>query len=309
MARNFLGISPSVSLVLATAFWGVATVISKELLATVPPITVLVLQLTPSVLVLWLIVLAKGMEPVRWRAVLPLAMIGLLNPGFSYTLSMLGLTKTTASVATLLWAAEPALIVIMAWLMLREAITIRLVAFTATAACGVLLVSGLLSTGVPVTGSGYGAVLILGGVLCCALYTVVSRSIAVTFDPLLTVALQQTVGLVWAVAIWPLELKGAGVDRLLLLSPGEVLGGAISGLMYYAAAFWLYLNGLRSVPASTAGIFINLTPVFGVATAYVFLGERLAQIQWVGAVIILVSVVVLLTGSASSKACRSTRRE
>jgi drug/metabolite transporter (DMT)-like permease len=286
---------------LASAFWAVATVLSKELLASVPPITFLILQLAPSVLALWLLVIAKGTQPAHWRGLLPLALIGLLNPGLSYTLSMVGLTRTTASVATLLWAAEPALIVAMAWLVLREAVTTRLLVLTAAAACGVLLVSDLLSKGDPTAGSGTGAALILGGVVCCALYTVLSRRIALNVDPLLTVAIQQTAGLFWAVAIWPLELPGGAVDHLLALSQRELLGGTISGLMYYAAAFWLYLNGLRSVPASTAGMFINLTPVFGVTTAYVFLGERLTQVQWAGAVIILVSVAALLTSATSPK--------
>ena len=78
--------------------------------------------------------------------------------------------------------------------------------------------------------------------------------------------------------------------------------------MYYAAAFWLYLHGLRSLPASTASIFINLTPVFGVATAYAFLGERLTQLQWVGAVIIVFSVAALLTWGFPSKARASSER-
>jgi drug/metabolite transporter (DMT)-like permease len=205
MARHSLGLAPSVSLVLASAFWAVGTVISKELLTSLPPVAFLVLQLAPSVIVLWLLVVAKGMPSVRWCEVLPIAALGWLNPGLSYTLSMLGLTQTSASVATLLWAAEPALIVALAWLVLRESITARLLCLTATAGCGVLLVSGVLDLETVADGGGYGAALILGGVLCCALYTVLSRRIVTTADPLFIVALQQTVGLIWAAAIWPLE--------------------------------------------------------------------------------------------------------
>ncbi len=110
MARYPLGIPPTVSLTLASAFWAVATVTSKYLLASVSPITVLVIQLTPSVSVLWLLVPAKGMQSVRWRGLLPLALIGWLNPGLSYTLSMLGLTRTTASTESDAWtAARPLL--------------------------------------------------------------------------------------------------------------------------------------------------------------------------------------------------------
>jgi drug/metabolite transporter (DMT)-like permease len=66
------------------------------------------------------------------------------------------------------------------------------------------------------------------------------------------------------------------------------------------------LNALRSVPATTASIFLNLTPVFGVASAYIFLGERLSQSQWVGATAILLSVLALLTWAVAPKAHAST---
>ncbi len=306
MARYALGISQTVSLTSATAFWGIATVISKALLASVPPITFLVIQLAPSVCVLWVLVLARGMLSVTWPGLLPLALLGLLNPGLSYTLSMLGLTKTTASVATLLWAAEPALIVVTAWLLLQETITTRFLTATAAAACGVLLVSGIVGGGDLANANGYGAALILGGVLCCALYTVLSRRIASSIDPLPAVAIQQTVGLIWAIAIWPLEPQGGAINSVAALSQRELLGGALSGLMYYAAAFWFYLSALRSVPATTASIFLNLTPVFGVASAYIFLGERLTQSQWVGAATILLSVLALLTWASARGAHAST---
>jgi drug/metabolite transporter (DMT)-like permease len=301
MARYPRSLPPTVSLTLASALWGIATVISKSILASVPPITFLVIQLLPSVCALWILVALRGGHSDSWRGLLPVAMLGLLNPGLAYTLSMLGLAETTASVATLLWAAEPALIVVTAWLLLRETITLRFLAATATAACGVLLVSGVVGGGhVPGAGT-YGAALILGGVFCCALYTVLSRRIASTIDPLPAVAVQQTVALAWVVAIWPLEPRDEAIGGLVALSNTELLGGALSGLMYYAAAFWFYLHALRSVPATTASIFLNLTPVFGVAAAYVFLGERLTGSQWLGGAIILLSVVALLTWAATPR--------
>lgn len=304
MARTFPGLAPTVSLTLACALWGVATVIAKSLLGTAPPITFLVMQLVPSVVLLWLLVAARGVRSVRWNGVGAVALLGLLNPGLSYMLSMLGLTMTSASVATLLWAAEPALIVATAWLLLREKVSARFLAVLAAAGGGVLLVSGVADSGGLAGATGQGAALILAGVLCCALYTVLSRKIIAAIDPLPAVALQQTVGLAWAVALWPLELSRV---EPFALSAGQVAAAALTGLMYYAAAFWLYLNALRSVTATTAGIFLNLTPVFGVATALIFLGERLAPSQWLGAAVILGAVMALLVrGAVDSRPARST---
>jgi len=296
MSRYSFDIPPTASLVIASAFWGVATVISKKLLASVPPVTFLIIQLAPSVSLLWFLVLIRRAQPAERRGLLALTLLGWLNPGLSYTLSMLGLTRTTASVATLLWATEPALIIAMAWLLLREPVTLRILTATTMAACGVLLVSGLAEGG-HAAGDRYGDALVLAGVFCCALYTVLSRKIVPGVDLLFTVALQQSAGLVWVATLWLLGSRGAGTEGVLALSWSEWIGGGLAGVMYYAAAFWFYLGGLRSVPATIAGGFLNLTPIFGIATAYVFLGERLTLIQWAGAATIILSVLALLMWS------------
>jgi drug/metabolite transporter (DMT)-like permease len=295
MSRNSIGITPTLSLIGATALWAVATVISKKLLATVPPIALLVAQLVPSVILLWILAAVSRLDPLRWRVLVPVALLGCLNPGMSYTLSLLGLTRTTASVATLLWAAEPALIVGLAWLILRERLTAGRVAATVVAAFGVVMVSGVASGSGVATGGLRGDALILGGVLCCALYTVLARKITAAIHPLFTVTLQQTVGLTWAVILWPFEWHQQGASPVSTLTSTELLGAAVSGVMYYGAAFWLYLKGLACVPASVAGGFLNLIPVFGIATAFVFLGERLTVVQWAGAGTIILAVFVLLS--------------
>jgi drug/metabolite transporter (DMT)-like permease len=195
-------------------------------------------------------------------------------------------------VATLLWAAEPGLIVALAWFLLRERISASLVALTATAGAGVILAGGG-GSGTDLANAGWGAALILTGVLCCALYAVIYRGIATDLHPLAVVAVQQTVGLAWVAAISPFEWGATGVAPLLALTPVQWLGALASGLMYYAIAYWFYLRGLRAMPASRAGNFLNLIPVFGIAAAALFLGERLSATQWAGAALILGSVLLL----------------
>jgi drug/metabolite transporter (DMT)-like permease len=293
MTRQFLWLSPSLSLVVACAFWAAGTVVSKELLGSVRPVLFLIIQLVPSVAILWLVTLSKRTSLPRGRTLIIVLTLGWLNPGVSYTLSMLGLVHTTASVATLMWAAEPALIIALAWLVLRENVSTSMIGLTVTAAIGVYFASHIAAQGFSIGSQAYGAALILLGVLCCAIYTVMSRDIAASIDPMAIVAIQQTVGLVWALSIWPFELEQSAVTELLRLSGAQLIGGLISGLMYYAFAFWFYLNGLRSMTAGRAGNFFNLIPIFGIALAYLLLGEHLSAIQWAGAAIILVSVLSL----------------
>jgi drug/metabolite transporter (DMT)-like permease len=67
-----------------------------------------------------------------------------------------------------------------------------------------------------------------------------------------------------------------------------------SGVLYYGLAYWLYLFGLRSVPASVAALSFYLIPLFGVAGGFVFLGERFEPTQWIGVVVVLVALAAIL---------------
>jgi drug/metabolite transporter (DMT)-like permease len=281
------------SLLLAAACWGFATVMTKGALASVPPLTLLVVQLTVSVVLLWGLLATQGVRLPRGREIAQWGLIGVLNPGIAYTFGLLGLTLTTASMSTLIWAVEPILILGLAWLILCERLTRPLIALSALAIAGVILVVGITPDVGP-DSSVLGNLLVLAGVFCCALYTVLTRRAGAHADPLLVVALQQTFAMAWALLIWPIELlNGSGVD-LAAITPGAWFWAAASGIFYYALAFWFYVTGLKNMPASLAGLFLNLIPIFGVSGAYLFLGERLGIVQWLGAVLILVAVFSIL---------------
>jgi drug/metabolite transporter (DMT)-like permease len=283
----------------AAACWGVATVVTKSVLASIPPITLLVIQLTFSLSLLWLLVYLQGKPLPGRNELLRVGLIGLLNPGLSYTLSLVGLAATTASMTTLLWASEPVLILGLAWLLLRERPTAYLLLFSSTALAGVILVSGSAANGVA-GGSVSGNLFVLGGVLCCALYTVLVRRIDAPVEPLIAVAVQQVFALLWVLTIWPLELDGTTFVSLSQLGVMNWFWAALSGIVYYAIAFWFYLQGLTRVSASHAGVFINLTPVFGISAAYLYLGERLTPIQWLGGWAVLLSVFAILVSYGRS---------
>jgi drug/metabolite transporter (DMT)-like permease len=282
-----------VSMVLAAACWGLATVMSKGILEHIAPLTLLVVQLLTSISFLWTVVLAQQRVFKIDAQLLRLALTGLLNPGLAYTFGLFGLALSTASMATLLWAIEPVVILLLAALLLGERLARPLIGLSALALAGVALIAGIA----PDAGAGSSAVgnlLILLGVLCCALYVILTRRMIGDHDPLVLVALQQTVALAGAVFIWPVGWLRGELVGLQQVAPSVWAWASLSGITYYALAFWFYVRGLQQVPASMAAPFLNLIPLFGVAGAYVFLGERLGMVQWLGALLILVAVAVVV---------------
>lgn len=263
--------------VLAAACWGAGTVLSKEAVAELPPLTLLAVQLIVSVAVLSLAA-AWTRQTVRGTD-RRLVLLGALNPGLAYALSLVGLTLITASASVLIWAMEPILILLLAGVVLSERPGASMVGLSLVAFAGLAIAIG--------TGAGesalLGVALSLAGVLCCVFYGVATRRwIEEAPSILMVVVLQDLVALaVVAVALVVATLAGSSVLPP-SLSQGGVVSALASGVLYYGAAYLLYVSALRILPVSIAAISFYLVPVFGIAAASVA-GERLTWIQWVGA--------------------------
>lgn len=281
---------PVLCLVGAAACWGAGTVITKQILDDVAPLPLLAVQLAASCLFLAFMhfgsrarTRTRGIRTTpsasNWR----LTALGVLNPGLAYALGLLGLSRITASMSVLLWAAEPVLIIVFAVAVLREHVPLARAAALTAAVGGVVLV--VYQPGV--SGDAIGVLLTLGAVGACALYTVLTRLLLLDDAAVGVVLAQQRAALVFAVVL----AIGARVVAEQDWSLGSLelttwLAAAGSGILYYGLAFWLFLAGLRHVPATFAGAFIPLTPVFGVAAAYLA-DERLDGRQWAGAVLVI----------------------
>lgn len=289
-------------LLAAAACWGIGTVISKQVLDRgVEPMTLLVLELLASCLLLSLIALVCR---ARWSMSsegLRLTLLGILNPGLAYALGLLGLTRISASMSVLLWAAEPVLILALAIFVVRQQVAGTTIVAIAVAVVGVVLV--VYRPGIE--GESLGIALTLAAVLACASYTVLTQRFLLDDASPMVVISQQVAALAFALVVTCVA-TASGVVELGL--PGELTTYALaaaSGMVYYGLAFTFFIAGLRDVPAATAGTFLPLIPVFGLAAAHVT-GERLFDQQWIGAGLVVAAATVAVFIPASREPVSGT---
>jgi probable blue pigment (indigoidine) exporter len=279
----------SFMLAAAAACWGIGTVLSKQALGGVPPLALLPIQLLVSCGVLLVAARALRMQ-FQWSGNLGrLGLLGILNPGLAYTLGLLGLTYISASMSVLLWALEPAFILVLAHLFLHDVVGQKVGLAIGAAVCGVLLVVYQPGT----SGSLLGVLLVLSAVALCAIYTVAARGLLVDDESLLVVIVQQVVALGFAASVLliahALYHESVGLDGL---DAGTLAAATVSGALYYGIAFWLYLAGLRQTSATVAGSFLTLIPVFGLAGGLV-IGETLSTRQWFGAAVVVIAIALV----------------
>ena len=282
-SRAPAALRPVAALVAAAACWGLGTVVSKQVVDDVEPLTLLPVQLAASCTLLLLVTLARRGSFAWTPPMRRLTALGVLNPGIAYALGLVGLTTITASMSVLLWALEPTVILLLAVLVLREHISPALAAGLAVTLAGV----GLVVYQPGAAGDIVGITLTLVSIGFCAVYSILTRRLLLDDSSLTVVLAQQAAALSFAVTLATvIELAGGAGWDLGDLGIGAWLGAAASGVLYYGLGFWFFVTGLRQVPASYAGAFLPLIPVFGLAAGYL-VGERLEPRQWVGAVIIV----------------------
>jgi len=203
----------------------------------------------------------------------------------------------TASMSVLLWALEPVIILVLAYFLLHEPVTVTARVAIALAVAGVLVVVYQPDSG----GSSLGIALVGAAVSACAVYTVASRVWIGDSESLRIVLAQQASALAFACLVLLVATIATADDVALShLDAGAWLAVGASGALYYGIAFWLYLSALRDVPATIAGGFLTLIPVFGLVGGYL-VGEKLSGQQWIGAAIVLCGVGTLAISPARER--------
>lgn len=299
LATKLQTVSPrlaAAAMLTSAGCWGSATVMTKGALVTFDPFILLAIQLSASVIVLWVAVFIFSVRLHRPKAMLIAGSTGVLEPGLAYAVGVPGLALTTASNASVIAALEPVFIFLGAWLLFQVRLDRFGIMAVVVAVIGITFVSltDLSDLG---DGSTIGDGLVLLGTAFAAVYVLASSKLAVSMPALLLTALQQTVGVVFVLGLTVTGLlMGWQVLPTSVSTPVLVLA-VTSGLVQYALAFWLYMVGLQGIPVGLAGMFLTTTPVFGVLGGVMFLGESLVATQALGMVLVGIALISLMKRS------------
>ena len=191
---------------------------------------------------------------------------------FLFSICMLyGVALTSALAAGVTMAAIPAAIALLSRFTLGEKVRPRVMAAIACAMAGIaLLALARDSAGATSAGSTLGYLLLLGAVFCEACYVVIGKQLTANVSPRRISAL---------INLWGLALvTPLGLWQALSFDFASVQVGSWGLLVFYALAasmvsVWLWMQGLRHVPPSRAGVFMVLLPVSAAAIGIGVLGE------------------------------------
>ena len=210
---------------------------------------------------------------------------------FLFSICMLfGIARSSALAAGVIMAASPAAVAVLSIVLLRERIAWRVAAGIACAVAGIGLVAfardadGELAFGSPV-----GTVLLLGAVVCEALYVVIGKKLSASLEPKRISALINLWGLalILPFALWQLRDFSPEFIRP---SSWALLGGY--SIAASVVTVWLWMTGMKHVPASSAGVFTVFLPISAGLVGVYFYGEEFTALQGAAFALALAGVVL-----------------
>lgn len=218
---------------------------------------------------------------------------------FLFSIFMLfGVTMTSAVSAGVIMAAIPAVVALMSWIFLRERITARIWAAVACAMFGIGLLAWTSSQAAAPSSDAaraleqrawLGNLLIFCAVLCEAAYAVIGKHLTGALGPKRITSLIN----IWGFAL----MTPMGAYYALQFDFGSVQPASWLLLLFYSLAasvwtVWLWMTGLKRIPANQAGIFTVMLPISATLVGVGVLGESLSGTQVIAFVIALIGVVL-----------------
>jgi drug/metabolite transporter (DMT)-like permease len=219
---------------------------------------------------------------------------------FLFSICMLfGVSMTTAVSAGVIMAAIPAVVAVLSWAFLRERVSLRVWGAVAFAAAGIAVLA--LATPPqhdgPAPNHWLGNALVFGAVVCEASYAVIGKKLTGALAPRRITSLIN----LWGFAL----VTPFGLYQAWSFDFGTIQTGTWVLLLFYSLAasvwtVWLWMTGLKVVPASQGGVFTVMLPVSAALVGVIALGEPFTGIQAMAFTLALAGVVLATLPSGRS---------
>jgi drug/metabolite transporter (DMT)-like permease len=204
-----------------------------------------------------------------------------------------GLKVTTVSHAALMVGTMPVILAVGATIFSHERLDLKGWLALTGSTTGIALIISSSNRNVTGGGSLLGDVLVLGAMFIALAWILMNQRLMAHGHSPMSVTVWGLLTGTAMLAAWVLVRDGLppvhGVGLKVWLAVGA------SGLLCTSASTLLWNWGIHHVPASRAGVFLNIEPAVGAILGVELLGDRLGPGTWIGGALIIAAAVVLTT--------------
>lgn len=279
----------SIFLTIAASIWGGMFVTVRIAVEYIPPIPLVWMRYLVAFVVLLGVALYQKTNLRAAIKDLPILFgIGFIGHTISIVAQEYGTMYSSAQMGSVITSATPAFMLIFAFWLLKEKLTVRKILSVILATVGVLLIAGTDSVD---TTKQLGAILSTIAAITWALMSVMLKLIPSRYSPL-------TIN-IYAVIIAIICLTPINLPTVSQLPWQDIMQPKIIGCVVYmgaistSIAFLLWNKGLLLMDAAASGLFFFFQPIVGTFLGWLILGEEITINFWIGTALIFVGVFLI----------------
>jgi drug/metabolite transporter (DMT)-like permease len=279
-----------VLLVLVTTIWGLNYVVSKISLSEMNPMVFNSLRFIIGAVICWIILLFRETNfMVSKRELFHLFIMGIVAHGINQVAFVYGVSKTSASTASLILAATPMCVAFLAGLLKLEKASRKTIIGIVISFGGVALVvmGAVGGIGINVESS-IGNILIVIATLFWSLYTIMIRLYFKDISIVKVTTYSMTITAIFFSLISSRQIMAA---NWLAYSGAAWAGVIYSGVFVFGISYTLWNIGVRKVGPTRTSIYANLPPFVSILTGRLVLGEMITKTQIMGGLFIIFGLI------------------
>ncbi len=287
MNKTLLG---SIYLAVASSIWGGMYVVVKVVVSVIPPLELVWLRYLVAMIALLVIgLITKQNWRIRKRDIMLIVAIGFIGYAISIVAQEIGTMLSTAQMGAIITSSTPVFMVIFAWLILKERVTLKQGISIVLATMGVFLIIGV---GNFELSSKLGGIALLIAALTWALMSVLVMRVPSDYSQIVIITYSILVALI---LLTPFVLPRLPDLDMAQLAHPKIWGGILYlGVVSTAGGFLLWNRGLQLLNVSSGGLFFFFQPLVGTFLGWLLLEETIGVMFWIGATLILTGVLFVI---------------
>lgn len=283
--------------VLAMVFWGMSYLWSKKVFTFIDPAsTVFFRLLISTVFLMGLLVVRKQLPRLHMQQIRLLGIAALFNPFLYFLSENFGLRLVSPTISAVIIATIPVFMPLVAFITLRERISLLNVAGLFVSFAGVLVM--VIDRSLNLSASPLGILLLFLAVASALVHGIILRKLTFSMEPLSIIAIENSIGAIYLI---PFLYFTAGSQAFALPLNGELfLNLMLLGIFASSAAYVFYASTVKRFGITKANFYANLIPVFTAFFSWLMLGETIGTDKMAGIALVVVGVVMAQKRKLSS---------
>jgi len=272
---------------LSMLFWSLTYIWYKIVFTELQPITVMTFRLGISAMFMGLFTKAIG----KWqhpnkKDTLWFIALSFFQPFLYFLFESHGVNLVSSTISAIIISTIPLFTPIVAYLFLKQKISILNLIGILISFFGVLMV--VLGKSLRFDGSVFGIILLSGAVISALGYAVIIVRLTGRYNSFFIISMQNIFGLLFFLPLF-------FIFEIDDFSKAAFTSEIVINLLYLALlgsslAYVFFTYSIKQLGITTASLFTNVIPIFTAALAFYFLGEKLSVFKFIGICIVVIGL-------------------